>query len=54
MPNSRSITRKNSLKLGCAVVSGAALTRSRLDTLATREPEIAMTQNTFGGNPTQE
>lgn len=44
-----SITRRNFLKLGCAAIGGTVLACGGLTFLATREPEIEMAQNTFGG-----
>ncbi len=49
---SKAINRRNFLKLGCGVLGSTVLACGGLSFVAMREPEIEMTQNTYGGNST--
>ena len=49
MPNSNSMTRRNFLKLGCAALGSTVIACGGLSFVATRGPEIEMTQNNYGG-----
>jgi menaquinone-dependent protoporphyrinogen oxidase len=52
MSNSNSITRRSFLQVAGVTIGGTVLACSGLTFVATREPAIELTQNTFGGNST--